>query len=67
MKFYLLIVQNNSSQSVYAYDDLDDALSAFHSELAYRAEGRTSTMCLISDYQGCVVKKEYWQKEVNEE
>ena len=66
MKFYLVIVQNNSTQAVYAYDKLDDALAAFHVELAYRAEGRTSTMCLITDYQGSTIKREYWEKEVEE-
>lgn len=45
--YYLVIVQNNNTQAVYAYNSLDNALAAFHSELAYRHADRTSTKCTI--------------------
>ena len=60
MKFYLVIIQNNASQAVYAYDSYDAALVAFHSELAYRNESRTSTVCVILDENGNTQKKESW-------
>ena len=47
MKFYLIIVQNDTVVTIYSYDNLDTALAAYHSELAYRNEARTSTDCAI--------------------
>lgn len=67
MKYYLVIVQNNSIQAVYAYENKDSALLAYHNELAYRAEGRDSTLCVLLDERGHMVCKEYWEKEVEEE
>lgn len=61
--YYLMIVQNNNTQAVYAYDNLDAALAAFHSELAYRAEGRTSTKCALLDESMYIVKSETYTKE----
>lgn len=60
MKFYLIIVQNDSSQAIYSYESLDDALAAFHSELAYHAEGRNRTLCIIFDSSGECIRKEEW-------
>lgn len=47
--YYLAIVQNDNTQALYKYSSLDEALAAYHTELAYRAEGRTSTKCTILD------------------
>ena len=47
--YYLAIVQNDESQALYRYNSYEDALAAYHSELAYRAEGRKSTKCAILD------------------
>ena len=55
MKYYLVIVQNNSIQAVYAYENKDSALLAYHNELAYRAEGRDSTLCVLLDERGHMV------------
>lgn len=63
MKYYLVKIQNGStgiSQGVYAYNSYDDALAAFHSELAYRSETRISTVCVILDERGNTQKKECW-------
>lgn len=65
--YYVVIIQNNSSQAVFPYNSYDDALAMFHTELAYRAETRTSTCCVILDYQGNMHKTEYWQKSNGEE
>ena len=61
--YYLVIVQNSNTQAVYAYESLDTALSAFHSELAYRGEGRTSTTCVIINATGEVIKTDFWIKD----
>ena len=45
--YYLVIVQNGNTQAVYAYSSLDNALAAYHAELAYRSADRTSTKCTI--------------------
>ena len=65
--YYLVIIQNDSAQSIYAYNNMDDALAQFHSELAYRAETRTSTVCVILDSNGALVKRDMWKMEVVEE
>lgn len=65
--YYLVIIQNDSSQAVYAYNNMDDALARFHSELAYRSESRTSTVCVILDSNGALVKRDMWKMEVIEE
>ena len=58
--YYLAIVQNGTTQALYAYNTYDAALAAYHSELAYRAEGRTSTLCVILDAYGNTMKQEFW-------
>lgn len=45
--YYLAIVQNDETQALYRYNSYEDALAAYHSELAYRAEARKSTKCAI--------------------
>lgn len=47
--YYLAIVQNDSTNALYTYNNFEDALAAYHQELAYRAEGRKSTKCAIMD------------------
>ena len=47
MMYYLAIVQNDETQALYRYNSYEDALAAYHSELAYRAEARKSTKCAI--------------------
>lgn len=62
--FYLVIIQNDTTQAIYRYDTFDQALAAFHAELAYRAEGRTKTACAILNRILEVVKREDYEKEV---
>lgn len=62
--YYLVIIQNDSTQAIYAYQTLDAALAAFHSELAYRAEARTKTVCSILNNLGELIKREAYVKEV---
>lgn len=45
--YYLAIIQNDETQALYRYNSYEDALAAYHSELAYRAEARKSTKCAI--------------------
>ena len=61
--YYLVIVQNNETQAIYRYDSRDAVFAAFHSEMAYRAEGRTSTKCAILDSDMCIVRSEIYTAE----
>lgn len=61
MKYYLVIIQNNSSCAIYSYDGIDAALAAYHTELAYRGEGREKTVCVILDADGYSVYTQSWQ------
>lgn len=65
--FYLVIMQNDQTQAVYRYDNYDEALAAFHSELAYRADNRTKTACAILNGYGDMIKHEYWIRESKSE
>lgn len=68
--YNLVIMQTNTSgetsRAVYAYNDWDAVLSAFHSELAYRHESRKKTVCTILDENGVSVKNEVWERKVEE-
>lgn len=68
MNYYLTIVQNNSTCAVYKYTNYDEALSAMHTELAYRGvEGdpsyRTQTLCILMDETGGIMKSEFWHRQ----
>ena len=65
--FYLVKIQNDSTQAVLSYEDIDEALSAYHSELAYRGNGRDKTVCVILDSDGFTLYRESWQKHVEPE
>lgn len=58
--YYLTIVQNENVVASYYYTNLDDALVLFHNELAYRSDARTSTLCVILNKEGDVIKKGYY-------
>lgn len=58
--YYLVIMQNNTTQIVYRYGNVDEALATFHNELAYRGEGRNQTVCVILDEFGSTYKRDYW-------
>jgi hypothetical protein len=47
--YYVAIVQNDETQALHRYNTYEEALAAYHTELAYRAEGRKSTKCAILD------------------
>lgn len=54
----LICIQNGSAPSMYSFDNINAALAQYHTELAYRHESRTSTMCMIIDVAGMVLKQE---------
>ena len=62
MNYYLAVVQNNSTCALYSYDTYDAALAAFHSEMAYRGEGRESTLCIIFNSSGDILYTEAWHR-----
>lgn len=63
MYFYVVIVQNNETQTIHRYNSYNDALAAYHAELAYRAEGRTSTKCAILDNDLSLITQEVYNGE----
>ena len=58
--FFLVIIQNNTVPAIFAYDNYDDALARFHTEMAYRSESRYATACTILDRAGNIHKQESW-------
>lgn len=67
MRFYLVIIQNDTSQAIYPYEDYSAALAAFHNELGYRHETRISTTCVILNSQGELMRRERWDAPINKE
>lgn len=63
--YYLVIIQNNDTQAIYRHNSLDAAMAAFHTEMAYRAEGRTSTKCAILDSDMCIVRSEVYTASIS--
>jgi hypothetical protein len=63
--YYLVIIQNNNTQSIFSYQTIDEALSVFHTELAYRGETRNSTVCVILEETGALIKRDSWQRPTN--
>lgn len=63
--YYLAIVQNNDTQALYSFNSYDEALARFHSELSYRAEGRTSTKCALLDANLGMIRQEVYGAETN--
>ncbi|MBO7452781.1 MAG: hypothetical protein J6U54_20820 [Clostridiales bacterium] len=58
--FFLVIIQNNTIPAIYAYQDYDEALARFHTEMAYRSSDRYATACSILDRAGNIHKQESW-------
>lgn len=65
--YYLIIVQNDTTQAIFSYSSLDAALSRYHTELAYRADDRTSTKCAILDSDLSEIRCEVYTKPVDQE
>lgn len=64
--FYLAIVQNDTTNALYSYSTYEGALARFHTELAYRAEGRTSTKCAILDHDLTMLRQEVYTAPVSD-
>ena len=64
--YYTLIIQNDNTQAVYAYNTLNEAKAKYHQELAYRAEGRTSTKCAILSSDLAVILRDEYHEETTE-
>ena len=61
MNYYLTKIQNDDTCAVFKYSNYDEALAALHSEMAYRGNGRTQTLCIIVGGDGSIPKMEYWK------
>lgn len=61
--FYLAIIQNDTIAALYAYQTIDEALAVFHTELAYRGEGRNKTVCTILNRVGDAIRTDMWERQ----
>ena len=60
--YYLVIIQNDNACAIYRYEVYDEALSAYHTELAFRGSDRTQTLCMILKGDGTVPNMDMWKK-----
>lgn len=58
--YFLLVVQNHSIPAVSTFNNWDRALAAYYTELAYRDQERTHTLCEILDSDLTVLRREAW-------
>lgn len=54
----VLLMQNNTTPAVYTFPSENEALAYYHTELAYRADSRTSTKCAVLNENFQVLKFE---------
>lgn len=65
--YYLAIIQNfGATNALFPFNTFEEALARFHSELAYRAEGRQQTVCSILNSNGEVLRNEVYTAPVSE-
>ena len=62
MKYFVTVVQNDSTCACFAYENKPDAMAKYHSEMAYRHASRTSTVCSVINSNGDIVAKERYIK-----
>lgn len=59
--YYLAIIQNQGeSKALNSYNSFEEALAAYHTELAYRSPARTQTVCSILNADGQVLRNEVY-------
>lgn len=61
--YILLVIQNGTTPAMRTYDTWDAATAAYHQELAYRHESRTSTVCVLFNYEGVELRRDVYIKE----
>lgn len=64
--FYTVIIQNNETPAIFAYNTIEDALAKFHAEMAYRHESRFKTVCGIYNEDLVPLKSETYVAPVPE-
>lgn len=64
--YILVCIQNGNIPLLKSYDSYNEALAEYHEELAYRHESRTSTMAMIIDQEGKILKREKYIADVAE-
>lgn len=63
--YYLAIIQNHGeSNALFTFNSFEEALARFHSELAYRHESRTQTVCTILNSEGQALRNEVYNAPV---
>ena len=63
MKWYLIVIQNNSTLVSYTFENWNDLLARYHQELAYRHETRHSTICIVLSSTGQELKRDIYVAE----
>lgn len=60
--YFLIVIQNGTTPQLTAYTDWNTVCAAFHQEMAYRHENRLSTICMIMNDRGDIIKKDEYYK-----
>lgn len=66
MNYYLAKIQNQETLGLFKFASLDEALAAYHTELAYRGNNRNDTLCVILGENGNTLYKERWQRQTED-
>lgn len=65
--YFLFIIQNQSIPVLTAYTNWNQMMAAYRQELAYRDPSRTSTICMVLNTSGDLIKKDVYMVEQNEQ
>lgn len=57
MKHYVTVIKDDS-RACYEYEDKTAALASFHTEMAYACNAKISTLCVVVNSNGTIVKVE---------
>lgn len=57
MKYYVTVIKDDS-RACYEYEDKTAAMASFHTEMAYACNAKISTLCVVVNSNGTIVKVE---------
>ena len=67
MKHFVSIIQNDETCACFAYPDRAAAIAKFHTEMAYASNANVTTLCIVANSNGAIVRTEKYTATVTSE
>lgn len=65
MNKYYAVILKEDSQTIFAYDTVNEALSCLHHEIEYAINANVVTTCYVSDFNGKILKRDKHPSDLN--